>query len=268
MIRTHRTLLALVAFAGFAACGGTKPVVVVEAPPPPPPVVVEAPPPPPKLAAVCDAVLENDGHLHFPHEVEFESGKSTLKDTETTNKILQCLVDFLANNKMVTKFRLEGYTDSQGDKALNQALSDARAKAVIDWMTAHGTDAARIWGKGFGPEHPLVKNDTPEHMAMNRRVEFHVDEIDGAKATPEKVQLAMNPPVAAVAVVTPPADGASVSVSAKVPSVGASVSAPGVSAAAAAPGVSVTAATPSVGASVSASTPSVSAGVSTGKPKK
>lgn len=187
MNRTPAILLALVASAGLLACADApKKVVVAETPPPPPVVEVAVPAPPPKLAATCDAALENDGKLHFPHEVEFEVGKSTLKSTDTTNAILQCLVDFMTNNKMVTKFRLEGFTDSAGDKAMNQALSDARAKAVQDWMTGKGVDAARLWSKGYGPDHPVAKNDTPEHMAMNRRVEFHVDELDGVKATPDK----------------------------------------------------------------------------------
>jgi OOP family OmpA-OmpF porin len=273
MNRTPRTLLALVACAGFVACGSTpKPVVVVAETPAAPPPPADPPPPPPKLAATCDATLENDGKLHFPHEVEFEVAKSTLKDTDTTNKILQCLADFMANNKMVTKFRLEGFTDSQGDKAMNQTLSDARANAVLTWLTAHGTDGARLWAKGYGPEHPIAKNDTPEHMAMNRRVEFHVDEINGTKATPDAIQLAMNPPVPVAPATPAPAAGVTVAVTAPAvkvtaPSVSVTAAAPGVSAAAAAPGVSVTAAAPSVG--VSASAPGVSAGVSTGsKPKK
>src|ERR1700733_421266 len=141
MNRSHiLAVLALVSSAaGLSACG-TKATIAV-APPtlPPPPVVavVDAPPPPPapRLAAVCDAELRPDGHLHFPHEVEFDVGKASIKPSDTTNAILQCLVDFLAANKMVTKFRLEGYTDNQGDQKMNETLSEARAKAIVDWMT-------------------------------------------------------------------------------------------------------------------------------------
>jgi outer membrane protein OmpA-like peptidoglycan-associated protein len=247
--------------------------VVAETPPPVAVVVADVPPPPPppKLATVCDANLGVNGQLRFPHEVEFDSGKSTLKNTDNTNKILQCLVDFMANNKMITQFHMLGYTDSQGDAALNAALSEARANAVVAWMVAHGTDGKRLMGKGFGPKSPVAPNDTPEHMAMNRRVEFHIDEIDGQHATKERVELAMNPPAAVV--VAAPAAG--VTVTAAVPAVGVKVGAPAVAVGVSAPGVAVTASAPSVSVGVSAPS-SVTVGASTGgggsappaKPKK
>jgi outer membrane protein OmpA-like peptidoglycan-associated protein len=248
-------MLALVGSAGLLAC--SKPAVVVAVPPPPPPppvAVVDAPPPPPPppaLHAVCDAELRLDGHLHFPNEVEFDVGKSTIKPSDTSNKILQCLVDFLAANKMVTKFRLEGYTDNQGDEKANQILSEARAKAIVDWLTAHGVDPAKVWGKGYGVKRPIQPNDSPEHMKMNRRVEFHVDEIDGVHVSPDRVKAAMNP---VVAVAAP---------SAVVAAPGVAVGVPGV--AVAAPGVVV--ATP--GVAVAAPT-SVTVGIGTGSapPKK
>jgi hypothetical protein len=183
---------------------------------------------------VCDAELRLDGHLHFPNEVEFDVGKSTIHASDTTNKILQCLVDFLAANKMVTKFRLEGYTDNQGDEKANQILSEARAKAIVDWLTSHGVDQSKVWAKGFGVKRPLQPNDSPEHMKMNRRVEFHVDEIDGVHVSPERVKAAMNPPVpvaAPAAVVGVAAPGVAVSVP------GVAVATPGV--VVATPGVAV-----------------------------
>jgi outer membrane protein OmpA-like peptidoglycan-associated protein len=217
-------MLAVVGFAGLTGCGSkvvvTPPVV---APPPPEVVVAEVPPPPPppRLATVCDATILPDGHLKFPHEVEFEIAKANLKSTDTTNKILQCLVDFLANNKMVTKFRLEGYTDSAGDPQQNMTLSQARADSVIAWMTSHGTDGAKLWAKGYGPNKPVAPNDTPEHMAQNRRVEFHIDEIDGTHVSPDRVAAAMNPPVVVAAVAAP-----TVGVAVGVPTVGVAVGVP------------------------------------------
>jgi outer membrane protein OmpA-like peptidoglycan-associated protein len=246
MNRSHLlAMLTVVGSAGLLACGKTAVVVAAPPLPPPPVAVVEPPPPPPppppRLAAVCDAELKVDGHLHFPNEVEFDTGKSTIKMSDTTGKILQCLVDFLAQNKMVNKFRLEGYTDSQGDEASNMALSEARAKAIVDWMTNHGVDPGKVWAKGYGPKKPVVPNDSPEHMKMNRRVEFHVDEIDGVHVSPDRVRAAMNPPQPVVV-----AQPAAVAVGVAVPGVvvatpGIAVAAPGV--AVAAPGVAVTAPT-------------------------
>jgi outer membrane protein OmpA-like peptidoglycan-associated protein len=204
------SLLATVAMLGSGAVSMTgcaaheqvtatvpAPEVVV---PPPTAAVVVAPPPAPTLATVCDAEIRPYGHLHFPHEVEFDEGKATIKSTPTTSAILQCLVDFLNNNPIVTKFRLEGYTDNRGDAALNAALSEARANAIVAFLTSKNIPAGKLWAKGFGPAKPVAPNDTPDNMAKNRRVEFHIDELGGAKATKEAIALAMNPP--AVATVT------------------------------------------------------------------
>jgi flagellar motor protein MotB len=173
--------------------------------------------------------------------VEFEVGKATLKTSDTTSTILQCLVDFLNNNKMVTRFRIEGHTDNAGDPAANMTLSQQRAEAVVAWMVAHGINPGMVWAKGFGPTQPRAPNDTPEHMAQNRRVEFHIDQINGAKATKENIAAAENPPapVSTTAIVTTPAVG--VAVAAPAPAVGVVVAAPtpvvGVSATLAAPTV-------------------------------
>jgi outer membrane protein OmpA-like peptidoglycan-associated protein len=244
----------VVVFSGLiAGCGSAPPVAVVPPPPPPPAVVVEAPPPPPpvaKLVAPCDSEIRTGGHIHFPYEVEFDIGKATIKTTDKTTHILQCLADFLNNTKMVTKFRVEGYTDNAGDATMNQTLSENRALAVTSWLTSHGV-TTNVWGKGFGPQRPVAPNDTPEHMAMNRRVEFHIDELNGTKATHEAIQLAMNPPAAAVvtttAVVGVPTVGVAVpTVGVAVPTVGVGIAAPKV----AVPTVGVGVAVPTVGVGV------------------
>jgi len=227
---------------GCAAKVQTEPVVapvaVVEATPAP---AVVVPPPAPKLATICDAEIRPQGHLHFPHEVEFDEGKATIKSTATTNTILQCLVDFLNNNAMVTKFRIEGHTDNRGDAAMNQTLSDQRAQAVVSWLTAHNIPAGKVWGKGYGATRPVAPNDTPENLAKNRRVEFHIDELNGTKASKESIALAMNPPVVAVTSVAVPT---TVSVVAPAPAVGVTVAAPVAGVAVVTPGVAV--ATPGV----------------------
>jgi outer membrane protein OmpA-like peptidoglycan-associated protein len=233
------------------------PEVVV---PPPAAAVVVAPPPAPTLATVCDAEIRPYGHLHFPHEVEFEEGKAAIKNTETTSKILQCLVDFLNNNPIVTKFRLEGYTDNRGDAALNAALSEARAQAIVAYLTSKNIPASKIWAKGYGPAKPVAPNDTPENMAKNRRVEFHIDELNGTKATKEAIAMAMNPP--AIATVT-----TSTSVAMPPPTV--AVTVPSVQVAVPSASVSLvggTTTTRVVGGSekVSVSVPSVSVGVGIG----
>ncbi len=70
-----------------------------------------------------------------------------------------------------------GHTDSVGDEAANQALSEARAEAVADWLVGNGgVEAARLEVEGYGETIPIAPNETasgeddPEGRRLNRRV--------------------------------------------------------------------------------------------------
>lgn len=67
-----------------------------------------------------------------------------------------------------------GHTDSQGSVEHNQRLSEARAKAVVDYLVAHGISQQRLQWHGYGKSHPVADNDTPEGRQLNRRVEYRV----------------------------------------------------------------------------------------------
>ena len=71
------------------------------------------------------------------------------------------------------KLRIVGHTDSDGDTAANQKLSEARAQAVKDALvTVYGIDASRLAAEGKGESDPVSDNGTPEGKAKNRRVVF------------------------------------------------------------------------------------------------
>ncbi len=79
------------------------------------------------------------------------------------------------------KVEVAGHTDSRGDAAYNQALSERRATAVYDYLVENGIDEARLIGPiGFGEMRPLVPNqqpdgsDDPEGRATNRRTELNI----------------------------------------------------------------------------------------------
>lgn len=69
---------------------------------------------------------------------------------------------------------LRGHTDNQGTLEYNQRLSEARAKAVTDFLISHGIDKRRLSWKGFGKTQPVADNDTAEGRRKNRRVEYRV----------------------------------------------------------------------------------------------
>ena len=103
--------------------------------------------------------------------VFFETAKFDLKPESKVE--LDKLVNFLTLNKTL-RIELDGHTDNVGDKKSNQLLSQNRAKAVYDYLIAHGIDAKRLAYKGFGDTRPKVKNDTDANRAVNRRTEFRV----------------------------------------------------------------------------------------------
>ncbi|CAA6823316.1 MAG: Outer membrane lipoprotein omp16 precursor [uncultured Aureispira sp.] len=70
--------------------------------------------------------------------------------------------------------QLNGHTDNVGKPEDNLRLSDARAKAVMDYLIRQGIEAKRLQAKGFGETKPIYSNDSVKGRAANRRTEFEV----------------------------------------------------------------------------------------------
>jgi OOP family OmpA-OmpF porin len=73
-----------------------------------------------------------------------------------------------------TNIEVVGHTDADGEDAFNQALSEKRAQAVIDYLVKAGLPASRFTAVGYGSTQPLASNDTDDGKAQNRRIEFLV----------------------------------------------------------------------------------------------
>jgi sortase system peptidoglycan-associated protein len=65
---------------------------------------------------------------------------------------------------------LSGYTDKQGKKNLNQALSIARVNTVKNALIHQGVEAERIQLFAFGEQAPVVANSKQEVSFYDRRV--------------------------------------------------------------------------------------------------
>lgn len=65
---------------------------------------------------------------------------------------------------------IEGYTDSDGDDALNLALSVARAEAVVSALVERGVTPARLYAIGYGEANPIADNGTADGKRLNRRI--------------------------------------------------------------------------------------------------
>jgi len=75
--------------------------------------------------------------------------------------------------------RIEGHTDSKGNDAYNQKLSERRAAAVKAWfIDKEGLGKLQFTTQGFGAKKPVAPNtkpdgsDDPDGRQKNRRVEI------------------------------------------------------------------------------------------------
>jgi len=65
-----------------------------------------------------------------------------------------------------------GHTDSQGNEAVNQGLSERRAQAVMEYLVANTNWSKDIISAvGFGASQPVATNETAEGRAQNRRID-------------------------------------------------------------------------------------------------
>jgi len=99
----------------------------------------------------------------------FDFNKATLKPE--SDPVLE-RVRALLSKDAALRLAVQGHTDNVGSDAYNQALSEARAAAVVGWLTQHGIAATRLSATGYGKTMPVADNATDEGRAMNRRVEI------------------------------------------------------------------------------------------------
>ena len=101
---------------------------------------------------------------------EFQQGKADL--SESAKFVLHDLAKVLEKNPEL-RLRLEGHTSAEGDAALNQKLSEARAQAAVAFLVEHeGIDASRLEAVGKGSSE--LKNQENPMAPENRRTEFIV----------------------------------------------------------------------------------------------
>lgn len=118
----------------------------------------------------ANAQLDKNKWFNFP-EIMFDVNKATLKPESELklNAVLSMLKEFPA-----LQLKIGGYTDSDGNDKANLKLSDERAKACLQWLVEKGVAAERLTAEGYGEQHPVAPNDSPENKAKNRRISFSV----------------------------------------------------------------------------------------------
>ncbi len=88
-----------------------------------------------------------------------------------------------------TDVLIEGHTDSTGPADYNQTLSEKRAASVSSFLSSNAVNPNRLTTIGYGPNQPLVDNNTAENRSLNRRVEIAIYANDKLKKAAEKGQI-------------------------------------------------------------------------------
>jgi outer membrane protein OmpA-like peptidoglycan-associated protein len=116
---------------------------------------------------------DNRLKLNIPSDISFDTGRSDIKPE--MYPVLNTLADGLKKNP-TTHVSIIGHTDDTGNDRINNPLSVNRAASTRDYLVSRGIQINRISIDGHGSRNPIAANDTPEHRAMNRRVEIFVKE--------------------------------------------------------------------------------------------
>jgi outer membrane protein OmpA-like peptidoglycan-associated protein/ABC-type nitrate/sulfonate/bicarbonate transport system substrate-binding protein len=132
-----------------------------------------------RTEAAYDPALARTGSALFtkPVSINFASGDSNL-GPDTLAVVNQQILPQLEIAKGMS-VRVEGNTDSVGDRDANQQLSERRAWAIVEYLASRGIPKQRMVARGNGASNPLASNKTPEGRALNRRTD--VVFISGSK---------------------------------------------------------------------------------------
>lgn len=124
--------------------------------------------------AGTDVDIRRDGDdllLNLPSGITFATNQAAVQPQfrQTLDQVAQTLSEYDQ-----TYLDVYGHTDSTGTDAINQPLSERRARAVADYLSTRGVQSARIETRGFGSTQPVATNDTEAGRAENRRVEIRI----------------------------------------------------------------------------------------------
>lgn len=117
------------------------------------------------------------GYVLTLGDVLFATAQADLKPGAASN--LDKLVDFLTKDsrRAVT---IEGHTDSVGNEAYNQGLSQRRAEAVRSYLVSKGVGSNQVQAVGRGEAFPVAPNDNVGGRQQNRRIEVVIQNPDEA----------------------------------------------------------------------------------------
>ena len=120
---------------------------------------------------------QRDGETDFelPDDVLFDLDSAHV--ARDADRVLQEIAD-TANDQRGAQLVVEGHTDTSGTHEHNQALSDARARAVADVLVREGVARDRIRTEGMGEAGLAVQTGDGVREPRNRRVVVRLINVD------------------------------------------------------------------------------------------
>jgi outer membrane protein OmpA-like peptidoglycan-associated protein len=124
------------------------------------------------------SVVEGGFQLTLPDSILFDFGSAELRpDARQALSLIAEILEYFADDAVI----VIGHTDSIGNPASNQTLSERRAQTVVEALARdHGIPMTRLSFEGRGASEPVAPNttetgdDNPEGRQLNRRVELVV----------------------------------------------------------------------------------------------
>ncbi len=120
-----------------------------------------------KSSGLATDIAESGRAITYGILFDTASDKIKPESEPTLNEVLALLKD-----QPTLNLEIDGHTDSQGNDAYNQDLSQRRAQSVVAWLVSKSIAAGRLTSKGFGRTQPVSDNTTAQGRALNRRVEL------------------------------------------------------------------------------------------------
>jgi outer membrane protein OmpA-like peptidoglycan-associated protein len=115
-------------------------------------------------------VVVTDTDVEILDPVSFEPAKDVI--TATSFPALDAIAATLHGNPTLLLVEVQSHTDERGDAGFNLKLTEARARAVMNYLIAKGIDPARLVAHGYGETQPLDASHNEAAWAKNQRVAF------------------------------------------------------------------------------------------------
>lgn len=127
------------------------------------------------VVEVMKRVVVTADHIEIREKIQFKPNEAVIESVSFS--LLDEIAGVIKRNPQIKKLRIEGHASSEGDAAVNEKLSESRARAVRDHLVSHGGVSADVLeAKGFGAKNAIASNDDEVGREKNRRVEFNIVE--------------------------------------------------------------------------------------------